>query len=277
MAISKREVKNSKATGIPSIIFDVNVKYRSSGKQKALVKRGFLTEEEARCYETQMKKLLQNPEFVETLTAEKSKNPTFLEFTTNWLESQVKSKNSPQTYRSYQSSLQAHVVPVLGKIPEKKLASQDLDKLYLKLRDTGVSDSTLSSIHKTVSSALTHGKKSGLLENNIGENVTVTFQRESNTAEPYNEKEVRILLKGTEGTEYGFAYILASLYGLRIGEVLGLRSVNVDVEKQEFSVVEQLPDGLSRKVKHITELAPLKSESRTLPITDVTLPYFAKA
>lgn len=274
MAIKERTISNKLTTGIPTTVYDVNVKYRHGGKQKSLEKRGFPSREEAQAYEAEMKERLKNPDFIEALMTKPTGNPSFTNFTTQWLETQVKIFNRSKTYGSYRSNLQAHVLPRLGDKLVKDLKGSDLDSLYLSLRESGLSDSSLLNIHKTISTALSYGKKSGLLERNVAENITTSFQREHKIEDPYNEEELATLLRGVKGTEHEFAYILASLYGLRIGEVLGLRSRNVDIDKREFSVVEQLPDGLSRKAKYFTDLAPLKSESRTLPITDITLPYF---
>lgn len=44
----------------------------------------------------------------------------------------------------------------------------------------------------------------------------------------------------------------------------------------QFSIVEQLPFNLPAGTKMITEMAPTKSNDRTLPITEETLPYFLR-
>lgn len=274
MAITERTIHNTHTTGIPTTVYDINIKYRWEGTQKSYGKQGFSSFEEAQTFEQEMKENLKNPEFILALATKPANNPSFSDFTTNWLKIQVKVSNRSKTYECYRSNLQAHVLPWIGDKPVKDLEGHDLDNLYLALRESGVSDTSLLSIHKTISTALTYGKKSELLDRNVAENITIKFQRENKKESPYTEEELAILLHGVRGTEYELAYVLAALYGLRIGEVLGLRAHNVDIDNRTFSVVEQLPSGLSRKVKLISDLAPLKSQARTLPITDLTLPYF---
>jgi integrase len=70
--------------------------------------------------------------------------------------------------------------------------------------------------------------------------------------------------------------LLGGMYGLRRGEVLGLRWDNVDLVKRVFTVCEQLPFKIPVGTKMLTEMAPTKSHDRELPITDATYPYFAE-
>ncbi len=51
---------------------------------------------------------------------------------------------------------------------------------------------------------------------------------------------------------------------------------NIDLEKMQFGVVEQMPFKVPPGTKLITEMAPTKSNDRILPITEETLPYFLR-
>ncbi len=70
--------------------------------------------------------------------------------------------------------------------------------------------------------------------------------------------------------------VLAGMYGLRMSEIIGLRTFNIDLEKMQFGVVEQMPFKIPPGTKIITEMAPTKSIDRILPITEETLPYFLR-
>lgn len=78
------------------------------------------------------------------------------------------------------------------------------------------------------------------------------------------------------GNEWQMIFVLSGLYGLRRNEVLGLRWDNVDLKNRQFSITEQLPFKVPPKTTVITEMAPTKSQGRTLPITEVTLSFFQK-
>ena len=49
------------------------------------------------------------------------------------------------------------------------------------------------------------------------------------------------------------------MYGLRMSEIIGLRTFNIDLEKMQFGVVEQMPFKVPPGTKIITEMAPTKS------------------
>ncbi|WP_320928162.1 tyrosine-type recombinase/integrase [Hungatella sp.] len=70
--------------------------------------------------------------------------------------------------------------------------------------------------------------------------------------------------------------MLGGLYGMRRSELLGLCWQNVDLKNNTFDVVEQLPFHVPPKTMVIEEMAPPKSNSRTLPITELARPFFEK-
>ena len=78
------------------------------------------------------------------------------------------------------------------------------------------------------------------------------------------------------GTEWEMPVVLGGFYGLRLGEILGLRTDSIDLDNMEFHVVEQLPYKIPAGTKIIEEMAPTKAGDRVLPITEVTLPYFLR-
>ena len=94
------------------------------------------------------------------------------------------------------------------------------------------------------------------------------------TPDPYIIEQVQEFLGKVSGTEWELPIILGGLYGLRISEIIGLRWRNIDLEKMQFNVIEQMPFKVPAGTKIIDKLAPTKSGDRLLPITEITLPYF---
>jgi integrase len=78
------------------------------------------------------------------------------------------------------------------------------------------------------------------------------------------------------GTEWELIVVLGGLYGLRLSEIIGLRWRNVDLAENTFGVVEQLPFNTPANTTVISEMAPVKSSERTLPITPLVRPYFER-
>jgi integrase len=90
------------------------------------------------------------------------------------------------------------------------------------------------------------------------------------------------LMGHVSGTEWELPIMLAGMYGLRISEALGLRWQNVDMSKDTFNVVEQLPFRLPAGTTIVEEMAAVKGKGadnageRILPITKATRQYFER-
>ena len=87
---------------------------------------------------------------------------------------------------------------------------------------------------------------------------------------------MRQLLAHVTGTDWELIVILGGLYGLRLSEIIGLRWRNVHLDEDCFGVVEQLPFDVPADTTTISEMAPVKSSERTLPITPLTKPYIQR-
>lgn len=77
------------------------------------------------------------------------------------------------------------------------------------------------------------------------------------------KKEIAALIQkakgdGKEHTPWEMPVVLAGMYGLRMSEIIGLRTPNIDLEKMQFGVVEQMPFKVPPGTKTITEMAPTK-------------------
>ena len=54
-----------------------------------------------------------------------------------WYENHSKPKLRPTTQAGYESRIQLHIMPELGKIPLNKLTQNDLQQFYARLKKTG--------------------------------------------------------------------------------------------------------------------------------------------
>ena len=114
------------------------------------------------------------------------------------------------------------------------------------------------------------------IETNPVRDTITKFGKQGKIPDPYTIEQMRTLLANVNGTQWELAIILAGLYGLRLSECIGLRWRNVDFSKKTFAVIEQLPYGLPAGTKIVSEMAPVKSSERVLPITQATMAYFER-
>lgn len=279
MAVSTRKVKNKRdadgvLTGRPGTVYDVNIKYPSGDGYKAYVKKGFATKKEALQHEAEMKNKLSNPTYT-PVSAAQSKM-TVKEYMENWVEQHGKANLRPSTFDSYKGYIRNHIVPVIGSVQLRALAPAMIDDLLQKMFDKGLSQSSVRYAQRILSVALEAARKYRYIESNPARDILTKFGKSGKTPDPYTIQQVQQLMGHVIGTGWEMPIVLAGMYGLRLSEIIGLRWDNVNLEKGVFSVVEQLPYKLPAGTTSISEMAPVKSEERDLPITEATKPYFER-
>lgn len=279
MAIQSRTVKNKRTasgelSGKAGTVYDVNIKYKSGGEAKTYSRKGFLTKKEAQQHEAEMKIKLTNPSYAPPTASQRKL--TVQEYMAEWMERHGEANLRPSTKAGYQSNIKNHIVPNIGDVPLSQVSPAMLDDLYRSLSEKGLSQSSIKYVHRVMSVALEHARKYHYIDSNPARDIITKFGKQNVTPAPYTVEQMRTLLASVAGTPWELIIILGGLYGLRISEILGLRWRNVDLENGSFAVVEQMPYKLPAKTFDVSEMAPVKSGERTLPITDITLPYFQK-
>jgi integrase len=277
MAIRARQVDNKKDqngnwTNRPGTVYDVNIKTKTADGWKTHGKRGFLTRQEAAQYEAEMKTKLLSPTFVPVKAVDEKR--TLKEYLESWLETHGNANLRPSTVYSYQGIIKNHIIPYIGNLTLSKVTPETLDKLFAVLAEKGLSQTTVRYTQRVLSVSLEAARKYNYIKTNPAKDIITKFKPKPEVPDPYTVEQVQQLFSNAIGKEWQMHIVLAGLYGLRRGEVLGLRWRNVDLENQKFSIVEQLPFKFSTKEPYLKEFAPTKSHTRELPITDATLPYF---
>lgn len=217
---------------------------------------------------------LTNPGF-EPIKAVEAKQ-TVQEYLEEWVEIHGKANLRPSTFAGYKCHIKNHIVPYIGNIPLKKLTPAMIDHMLKQLSDKGLSTSTCRYAQRILSVAFEAARKYRYIETNPARDILTKFGKDAKTPDPYTVEQMQHLMALGTGNEWEMIFILSGLYGLRRNEVLGLRWSNVDMKNKRFSVVEQLPFKLPPGTVIVDEMAPTKSQDRTLPITDVTLPFFVR-
>jgi len=279
MAIQSRKIQNKRdadgvLTGKPGIVYDVNIKYNSPEGKKSYAKRGFATKKEATQHEAEMRTKLQNPVYAPVNPSHGKQSVK--EYLDEWVENHGKANLRPSTFASYKSHINNHILPHIGHVQLNQLSPAMLDNMFQKLFDKGLSQSTVRYAQRILSVSMEAARKYRYIEHNPARDIITKFGKQGKTPDPYTIEQVQQFMGKVAGTEWELPVVLAGLYGLRISEVIGLRWENVDIEKMQFGVVEQMPFKIPAGTKIIDEMAPTKSNDRILPITETTLPYFMR-
>ena len=270
MAVTERTVRNKRnsageLTGKAGTVYDVNVKYKSGGKSKTYSRKGFLTKKDALQHEAEMKAKLTNPAY--TPPSAVQRKTTVQEYMTEWIDRHGSANLRPSTEASYRSHMKNHIFPYIGDVFLNQLSPAMLDDMYRQLAEKGLSQSSVKYAHRIMGVSLEHARRYHYISSNPARDILTKFGKQGKTPDPYTVDQMRQLLAVVMGTEWELIVVLGGLYGLRLSEIIGLRWRNVDLVENTFGVVEQLPFNTPANTTVISEMAPVKSSERTLPIT----------
>lgn len=159
-------------------------------------------------------------------------------FAERWL-SNAQPRIRPKTYDRYAEIFRLHIVPVIGKIRLDKLQPLHLERVYEEAFKKGRSAQTVLHIHRLLYTALRQAVAWQLLSRNVAEAVTPP-RPEPRDVEPLTKEGVLTLLGAVRGTELEVPTVLSLGTGLRMGEVLGLRWKDVDLEEGRARIVQTI-------------------------------------
>lgn len=161
---------------------------------------------------------------------------TVREFFDMWLQDEVKPNRKTSTFDTYRSQLRTHVIPEIGKIPLNKLATIHIHRLLKSLLDKGVSPTTAKYNIRTVKVALTWAVKMQLIPKNPAANIETSNRPSGSEIKVWTDNEVIQFLQEARGSKFYPAFYLAITTGMRIGELLGLKWSDVDLERGVISI-----------------------------------------
>ncbi len=170
-----------------------------------------------------------------------------------WLEQVCRVTMRPTTYKMYRSAINCHWIPALGHVKLQKLTIGDLQAFYANLQKTH-KPRTIARIHAALSSALEDALKQGLIGRNVAKLVDLPhierFEGQILTVE-----QARKLLKVAQGSRYDVLLLIAITTGMRLGELVALRWVDVDLERGMLQV--------RHTVSHVPGMGYVEGEPKT--------------
>jgi integrase len=198
---------------------------------------------------------------------------TFSDFLLDWLYNVIKNNVEETTWESYALVVLKHVVPYF-KMQTKDISLQELQPIHLQkyyefkhkkdksTGEKGLSANTLRKHHANIKSALDYAVRMNLIPFNPADRIHLP-KKEKFHASYYTVEQLERLFEICQGTPIESAVYIASHYGLRRGEVLGVKWDAIDFEEGTISIKET-------RVKCgnniITKKPKTESSFRTLPL-----------
>lgn len=180
-----------------------------------------------------------------------------------WMGEIVENYLRPTTIELYKRLFHKYILPVLGK---KKLASLGVDDVQRCFNLTKrYSDHQAQVVKKALSSMLVRAKKRQLIFANPTRDIEAKAIK-SNEPAVWDKQQLRCFLdEARESSSYYLAYAIMATYGLRRGEVLGIRWEDVDFTMGCIHIRQQIIS-LNNK----PQVGELKTDSskRDLPLNN---------
>jgi integrase len=168
-----------------------------------------------------------------------------------------------RTYESYRCIVNRHIIPALGNHRLSKLTTRDVQGFYGRLLASGLSPKTVTNIDTTLRRALKQAVRWGLVKTNACEGVSVP-RHHAPEMTPLNRKQARTFIKAAAGDPLEALYVTAITTGLRLGELLGLRWSDMNLEGRTLTVRRALVTGYGRQT---FEHPKTKRSRRTVALT----------
>jgi len=188
----------------------------------------------------------------------------------NWLLVYKKKSVRPTTYGSYESLIRYNIKPIIGQIQLKNLSTIHVQNL-INIKSDDLSARTLQYILAILKQSIDQAVAEGLVQKNICEHVKLP-RREKKEIKILSVKDQITFLKSVSEDRLSTAFSLMLSAGLRVGELLALRWVNVNLEsgilavKESVSRVNTFDESSETKTKLIVQSPKTKSGKRNIPL-----------
>lgn len=182
------------------------------------------------------------------------------------------------TYNQYVNMLNLHIAPYFDAhgITLGKLTPGDLEDYYRAKVAAGLNPNTVIKHHAIIRSALQWALKHRYIRYNPADLATKPSRTRYNANEPYSVEEICNLLWLTQNEPIAVPIFLASFYGLRRSEILGLKWSAIDfnsgwIHIDTTVVKEKIDDQVISVVRENT--TKTEYSRRSLPLCSYTCNY----
>jgi len=208
-----------------------------------------------------------------------AENITFAQWLTLWMAEYKLNVLRPHTFDTYEDFVKNHISPALGRHKLMKLRPEHLQTFIngLTRKDNEpMSSSGVKQIKTIMSGALSQAVKNGLITRNPADALSLPKSRTKRKVGAFTQSEQMALLDQLSDHRLYGLFVTALGTGARIGEILALRWMEVDLVNNEMSVIRAVSRSKDRDVsteggkpKSSLKVSEPKTEAgnRTIPLT----------
>lgn len=184
-------------------------------------------------------------------------NITLDDFIKDWWK-RKKPGLAPKSQADYYVYIEKMIRPKLGMYQVRAIKLPHVNKFYLTLADEGRPVSVIRYVHRVLRTIFSDAMRQGLLSNNPACHADVPKADDDQDkmtilAQPEYQRFIAACMDST----YGVLYHFAIRAGMRQGELLGLTWKNVDLERGEIRIIQQLSRFGQSETRLV--LSPLKT------------------
>jgi integrase len=184
---------------------------------------------------------------------------TVAQFLLHWLDADIDRRLAARTAARHRGIVEKNIIPKLGALPVRSLTAAHIEVFEAELQREGWSKSpvkrtetenngtttrglsaqTVLHVHRTLSQALSHAVRIGLLYRNPAQQVRPPRppQREIRIL---SKNEIGVVLDAARGSELHLPILVSLATGVRRSELLGLRWSDIDLDAARLTVNQAL-------------------------------------
>ena len=191
----------------------------------------------------------------------------FHEYLSQWLEI-ARSRIEVVTYASYKNMIETNIAPYFDKrnISLRELEPRHIQAFYSE-RLRVVKPNTVIHYHALIHSALQYAYKTDLVPQNVASKVD---RPKKNDFQPVflSAEEMQKMFEALKGSKMELPVLIAAFYGLRRGEIMGLKWDAIDFVHNTISIKRTVTTALldGKRIEIEKESGKTKSSMRTLPL-----------
>uniref|UniRef100_UPI0024538B47 tyrosine-type recombinase/integrase n=1 Tax=Nocardia brasiliensis TaxID=37326 RepID=UPI0024538B47 len=185
------------------------------------------------------------------------------EYLDYWMEATTKLR--PATRVLYEAAIRNHLKPMIGSYTLERLTVPALQQLLNQELTNGKSLRTVRLTRTILSAALTRAMREELVTRNVARLVELEQSQRAEIVLWTGEEGARFF-KHAQSHPLFAAFLMLGLYGMRRGEVLGLRWTDIDWAHNVIHVRQQL-----QQIGNHLEIGPVKTDAgrRDLPLLGI--------